>query len=81
MTEEDIDLSLLEKAKIVYLEGYLFDLPEAKKLFFTLADKQEELGFEFALSLSDPFCVTRHKEDFLKLLDKKVKLFFQIKKR
>ena len=76
LTEEDVDLALIENSKIVYLEGYLFDLPEAKKLFFTLADKQEELGFEFALSLSDPFCVTRHKEDFLKLLDKKVKIVF-----
>ena len=76
LTEDDVDLALIENSKIVYLEGYLFDLPEAKKLFFTLADKQEELGFEFALSLSDPFCVTRHKEDFLKLLDKKVKIVF-----
>ena len=76
LTEDDVDLALIEDSKIVYLEGYLFDLPEAKKLFFTLADKQEELGFEFALSLSDPFCVTRHKEDFLKLLDKKVKIVF-----
>ena len=58
------------------MEGYLFDLPEAKKLFYSLADKQEELGFEFALSLSDPFCVTRHKEDFLKLLEKKIKIVF-----
>ena len=55
LTEDDIDLSLLEKAKIVYVEGYLFDLPEAKKLFYNLADKQKELGFELALSLSDPF--------------------------
>ena len=76
LTEDDVDLALIEDTKIVYLEGYLFDLPEAKKLFFNLADKQEELGFEFALSLSDPFCVTRHKEDFLKLLDKKVKIVF-----
>ena len=76
LTEDDIDLSLLEKAKIVYVEGYLFDLPEAKKLFYNLADKQKELGFELALSLSDPFCVNRHKEDFLKLLDKKIKIVF-----
>jgi len=76
LSMNDIDLSLIEKSKIVYLEGYLFDLPEAKRLFYSLADKQEELGFEFALSLSDPFCVTRHKEDFLKLLDKKVKIVF-----
>ena len=76
LSMNDIDLSLIEKSKIVYLEGYLFDLPEAKRLFYSLADKQEELGFEFALSLSDPFCVTRHREDFLKLLDKKVKIVF-----
>ena len=76
LTEDDVDLSLLEKAKIVYVEGYLFDLPEAKKLFYNLADKQKELGFELALSLSDPFCVNRHKEDFLKLLDKKIKIVF-----
>ena len=53
------------------MEGYLFDLPEAKNLFNVIADKQEEYGFELALSLSDPFCVKRHKDDFLKLIEKK----------
>ena len=76
LDENDIDLELLKNTKIVYLEGYLFDLPEAKNLFFKLADIQEDLGFEFALSLSDPFCVKRHKKDFLKLLDKNIKILF-----
>jgi len=76
LSEEEIDLNLLEKSKVVYLEGYLFDLPEAKKLFYNLAEKQKEFSFELALSLSDPFCVKRHKEDFLKLLEKKIKIVF-----
>ncbi|MBF96166.1 MAG: 2-dehydro-3-deoxygluconokinase [Alphaproteobacteria bacterium MarineAlpha9_Bin4] len=76
LSQDDVDLKLLENTKIVYLEGYLFDLPEAKNLFNIIADKQEEYDFELALSLSDPFCVKRHKEDFLKLLEKKIKIIF-----
>ena len=44
--------------------------------FNVIADKQEEYGFELALSLSDPFCVKRHKDDFLKLIEKKIKIIF-----
>ena len=76
LSQDDVDLKLLENTKIVYLEGYLFDLPEAKNLFNVIADKQEEYGFELALSLSDPFCVKRHKDDFLKLIEKKIKIIF-----
>ncbi len=73
---EDVDMSLLKSTKIVYLEGYMFDLPEAKKLFNNIVDKQKEYGFEVALSLSDSFCVERHKEDFLKLIEKKINILF-----
>ena len=76
LSEEDVDLKLLENSKVVYLEGYLFDLPEAKKLFYDLSENQEKLGFEIALSLSDPFCVKRHKKDFLKLIEKNIKIVF-----
>ena len=65
---EDVDLNLLKNTKIVYLEGYLFDLPEAKNLFNIIVDKQKHYSYQVALSLSDPFCVERHKEDFLKLI-------------
>ena len=76
LSQDDVDLKLLENTKIVYLEGYLFDLPSAKNLFNVIADKQKEYGFQLALSLSDPFCVKRHKEDFLKLIEKKIKIIF-----
>ena len=73
---EDVDLKLLKNTKIVYLEGYLFDLPEAKNLFNTIVDKKKHYGYEVALSLSDPFCVERHKEDFLKLIEKRINILF-----
>ncbi len=76
LSKEDVDLKLLKNTKIIYLEGYLFDLPEAKNLFNIIVDNQKHYGYEVALSLSDPFCVERHKEGFLKLIEKGVNILF-----
>jgi sugar/nucleoside kinase (ribokinase family) len=64
----DLDVSLIEAAKIVYLEGYLFDREEAKKAFKEAARLARESGAKVALSLSDAFCVDRHRADFRKLI-------------
>jgi sugar/nucleoside kinase (ribokinase family) len=64
----DLDASLIETAKIVYLEGYLFDREEAKKAFKEAARLARKSGAKVALSLSDAFCVDRHRADFRKLI-------------
>jgi len=79
LSNEDIDISLLKKSKIIYLEGYLFDLPEAKNIFYAVVNNAAKYGYEVALSLSDPFCVDRHRKDFIKLINKKISILFSNK--
>jgi sugar/nucleoside kinase (ribokinase family) len=64
----DIDPSLIEAASIVYLEGYLFDRAEAKDAFKEAARLARKSGAKVALTLSDAFCVDRHRADFRKLI-------------
>jgi sugar/nucleoside kinase (ribokinase family) len=64
----DLDLDLIRAAKIVYLEGYLFDRDEAKAAFRKAARAAKKAGAKVALSLSDAFCVDRHREDFRELV-------------
>ena len=67
-TPADLDAFMIESAKIVYLEGYLFDRDEAKAAFREAARLARSSGAKVALSLSDAFCVDRHREDFRKLV-------------
>ena len=73
---EDIDEDLIAMAKVTYLEGYLFDKDQAKAAFYLAADSAHKAGRGVSLSLSDPFCVGRHREDFLKLVADKVDILF-----
>jgi sugar/nucleoside kinase (ribokinase family) len=65
---EDLDLDLIGNAKVVYLEGYLFDRDAAKAAFREAARAAKEAGAKVALTLSDGFCVDRHREDFRALV-------------
>jgi sugar/nucleoside kinase (ribokinase family) len=67
-TPEDLDRALIGAAKIVYLEGYLFDRDEAKAAFRDAAREAKASGAKVALSLSDAFCVDRHRDDFKALV-------------
>ena len=67
-TPDDLDLDLIGAAKIVYLEGYLFDRDEAKAAFRDAARTAKAAGAKVALSLSDAFCVDRHRDDFKSLV-------------
>ena len=67
-TPEDLDRDLIAAAKIVYLEGYLFDRDEAKAAFRDAAREAKASGAKVALSLSDAFCVDRHRDDFKALV-------------
>lgn len=64
----DISADVIGQAYITYLEGYLFDKDTAKSAFFEAARHAKNAGRTLALSLSDPFCVHRHRADFLTLL-------------
>ena len=68
LTAADIDAGLISAAKVVYLEGYLFDKDEAKSAFRQAAKLAKDAGAKVALSLSDPFCVDRHRDDFRALV-------------
>jgi sugar/nucleoside kinase (ribokinase family) len=73
---EDIDRQLIERAAITYLEGYLFDPPHAQEAFRHAAGIAHEAGRKVSLSLSDSFCVLRHRAAFLQLVDHHVDILF-----
>ncbi len=73
---KDIDLSIVREAKILYLEGYLWDNPAAKNAFIKAAEIAKNSSRKVALSLSDSFCVNRHRESFIKLVEDHVDILF-----
>ncbi len=73
---QDVDAAMIEGAKIVYLEGYLFDREEAKAAFKEAAQLAREAGAKVALTLSDAFCVDRHRSDFLALIREDANIVF-----
>ncbi len=73
---EDIDESLIAISRITYLEGYLWDRPRAKEAFVKAARTAHAAGQRVALSLSDPFCVDRHRADFLDLVNDHIDILF-----
>jgi len=67
---------LIRSAHVTYLEGYLFDPPEAKAAFHEAARIAAEAGRQVALSLSDTFCVERHRAAFRSLIQGGVDVLF-----
>jgi sugar/nucleoside kinase (ribokinase family) len=72
----DVDRGLVARGKILYLEGYLFDPPEAQEAFRAAAAIAHAAGRKVALTLSDPFCVERHRAAFLDLVEHHVDILF-----
>jgi len=72
----DIDRALIARGKILYLEGYLFDPPEAQAAFRAAAAMAHAAGRKVSLTLSDPFCVGRHRKAFLDLVEHHVDILF-----
>jgi sugar/nucleoside kinase (ribokinase family) len=68
LDEADVDEGKVKAAQITYLEGYLFDRPAAKRAFRLAARHAHAAGRTVALSLSDAFCVDRHRAEFLDLI-------------
>jgi len=76
LEEADIDPALVASAGITYLEGYLFDLPPAKQAFRKAATLARGAGRKVALTMSDSFCVHRHRDEFLDLIDGHIDILF-----
>src|SRR5207244_6301921 len=72
----DMRPDVITAAQITYLEGYLFDPPQAQKAFREAAAIAHSAGRQVALSLSDPFCVVRHRAAFRELVDGHVDILF-----
>lgn len=73
---DDIDENLVKNSQVTYLEGYLFDPPHAKEAFYKAAKIVREADNKLALTLSDPFCVKRHRQDFKDLIENSVDILF-----
>jgi sugar/nucleoside kinase (ribokinase family) len=73
---EDVDPQVVSKAAVLYAEGYLWDMEPAKRAMEEAAAVARRSGAKVALSLSDPFCVERHRRELLGLVGRQVDLLF-----
>src|SRR5262245_56613493 len=76
LTVDDIAPPLVARGRILYLEGYLFDPPHAQEAFRAAAALAHAAGRKVSLTLSDPFCVDRHREAFVDLVERHVDVLF-----
>ena len=72
LNENDVDVDAINKSEIIFLEGYLWDEGDPKKAF----EKAITNANKVAMSLSDQFCVDRHKPHFLELVKNKLDITF-----
>jgi len=72
----DVDADVVKAGQILYLEGYLFDKPIAKQAFVHAAEIAHAAGRKVALTLSDMFCVDRHRDSFRQLIRTQVDILF-----
>jgi sugar/nucleoside kinase (ribokinase family) len=73
---EDVDTDLVARCSVTYLEGYLWDKPRAKDAFRVAMAAARAAGRRVSLTLSDSFCVERHREEFNALVDDQVDILF-----
>lgn len=76
LSEEDIDPDFIASAEIVYLEGYLWDPPKAKKAFRKAMDAAKATGTKVAFTLSDSMCVDRYRDEFRRLIEDDIDILF-----
>ena len=76
LAAEDVDPSLIGRASVVFLEGYLWDPPVAKDAFRRAMTLATDSGARVALTLSDAFCVERFRQEFVELLETSVDILF-----
>jgi len=76
LSPDDINAEEILAAQVTYLEGYLWDPPAAKQALIKAAELAYSADREISLSLSDPFCVDRHRADFAELVNRHVDILF-----
>tara|TARA_A100001015_G_scaffold321345_1_gene451620 strand:+ start:2946 stop:3929 length:984 start_codon:yes stop_codon:yes gene_type:complete len=76
LSKEDLDINDLQSCEWLYLEGYRFDGKDSQIAFNIAIDHVKYGGGKVALSLSDPFCVERHRSKFLNIIKNGVDLIF-----
>ncbi len=80
LSTAELDAGLIRDSKVLYLEGYSFDGPKAKEAFYEAALIARTNGTTVALTLSDPFCVERHRQAFHDFIKAGVDLLFANKR-
>ncbi|MBJ7461899.1 MAG: adenosine kinase [Ilumatobacteraceae bacterium] len=76
LTPADLDAAAIAAGAVLYLEGYLYDQPEAKVAFRAAAEIAHQHNRQVSLTLSDSFCVDRHRADFRALISDKIDILF-----
>ncbi len=76
LSRSDVDTDAIAASRATYLEGYLWDAPEGPAIFAAAAEAAAKAGREVAMTLSDPFCVDRHRDDFLAFIREHVDILF-----
>ncbi len=73
---DDVEVELVARSSVVYCEGYLWDEPVAKAALRKAMDAAHDLGTPVSFTLSDGFCVDRHRAEFLDLVEHRVDILF-----
>ena len=76
LSKDDLNLNILQNCRWLYLEGYRYDGLDSQKAFEMAIDHSKKGGGKVALSLSDPFCVKRHRTKFVNIINNGVDLVF-----
>ncbi|MEQ9111917.1 MAG: adenosine kinase [Rhodospirillaceae bacterium] len=76
LSASDMDADLIAASKVLYIEGYQWDLPETKKAIIEACKVVGRAGGKVALTLSDPFVVERHRNDLFDLVNEHVDILF-----
>jgi sugar/nucleoside kinase (ribokinase family) len=76
LSPSDLNAQLIARGRILYLEGYLWDSEPAKQAFRQAAALAHQAGRQVSLTLSDSFCVERHRQSFRELIEREVDILF-----
>ncbi len=76
LSPADVDVDVVAASAVVYCEGYLWDVDDAKRAIRLAMDVGADHGRMVSLTLSDPFCVDRHRDEWLDLIADRVNLLF-----
>ena len=76
LTAQDLNGGVIQSSQIVYMEGYLFDRPEAQRAFARAAEFAHDSGHKVSVTLSDPYCIDRHRDAFRELVTNHVDILF-----